>query len=183
VRCISSCSFLILSLQVEESNQALASQLSELAEGLQGAINLAEPAASAYLRRDDRYLEELAAVSVLDADDGKELKTKVDQLTAKMSELTREEIECRLNRIYLQHLFMKEAGSRHERGERDELEQQELELEQDLKSLHVEIPDVAEMTTFQGFKAPLLRAFAEQQSGKNDRARTVLEDVCELGYD
>jgi hypothetical protein len=168
------------SLQVEESNQALASQLGELAEGLQGTINLVESAASAYLRRDDELLERLAAVSVLDADDGKELKTKVDQLSAKMSELTREEIECRLGRIYLQHLFVKEAGSNHEQEGRDELEQQELELELelDLKSLHIEIPDVAEMATFQDFKAALLRVLAEQQNRKNDRARTVLKDVC-----
>jgi hypothetical protein len=184
VRCISSCSFLIPSLQVDESNQALASQLSELAEGLQGTINLVESAASAYLRRDDELLEELAAFSVFDADDGKELNTKVDQLSAKMSELTREEIECRLGRIYLQHLSVKEAGSNHEPGEQDELEQQELELEQDLKSLHIEIPDVAEMATFQNFKAALLRALAEQQNRKNDRARTVLEGVCaQLCYD
>jgi hypothetical protein len=130
----------------------------------------------------------LAAFSVFDADDGKELKTKVDQLSAKMSELTREEIECRLGRIYLQHLSVKEAGSNHEPGEQDELEQQEqeqeLELEQDLKSLHIEIPDVAEMATFQNFKAALLRALAEQQNRKNDRARTVLEGVCaQLCYD
>jgi len=162
---------------VEESNQALTSRFRELEEGVRNEINEVASSAKSYLHHDDCYLQHLAAMSVLDADDSKELRAKAAKLTAKLGDLTREEIEGRLDRVYLQQLVEKGSDRTHEQ---DELEEQE--LEQGLKSLHVEIPDVASMATLQDFQAPLLRAFAEQENGRNDRARNALEDVCKLHW-
>ena len=165
-------------MQVEESHQDLTSQLQELDEGLRSTLNQIPSSATDYLHNDDYYLQTLAAVSALDLGDGKELRAKVAELTEKLSELNREEIECRLNRIYLEQLAEKGIERKHEQGELDE-QKLELELEQCLKSLHVEIPDVAAMSNFQEFQAPLLRALAEQKHVKTDQVRTVLEDVCD----
>lgn len=99
---------------------------------------------------------------------------KVGKLTARLSGLTREEIECRLDRVYLHELREKDTNRMHEQCELGEEE-----LEEDLKSLHIEIPDVAAMSAFQEFKAPLLRAIAELQYLKNKKACNVLEEVCE----
>lgn len=166
---------LTASVQVEENNQALASQLQELEEGLRRTLHQVPPSATEYLLHDDHQLQELASVPALDAVDDKEVRVKIAALTEKLGDLNREEIECRLNRVYLQQLAEKGV---ERKPKQSELEGQE--LEQDLKSLHIEIPDVAAMSAVQDFKAPLLRALAEQQKRRNDQARTVLEDVCDL---
>lgn len=158
---------------MEESWQTLASQLQELEEGIQVQLDQIAPSVTHYLDRDDHCLQNLAAMSALDASDATELRAHVAKLTAKLSDMNREEIECRLDRIYLQQL----AGTGGDRPlQHGELEG--VEVEQDLRSLHREIADVAAMSTFQEFKGPLLRAIAEQQNRKDERARAVLEDVC-----
>lgn len=151
------------------------SEIRELEEGLQGQTKAAIASASHHLNHDDRWLQKLAAASALDMDDGKESKARVTSLTAKLSELTREEIQCRLNRVYLQRLM----GS-DQNGMLEQSELGEQELEQDLESLHVEITDVAAMSVFQDFTAPMLAALAEHQNKKNEEARSVLENVLDL---
>jgi hypothetical protein len=158
---------------VAENNQALASQLQEIEAGLGGTLDRLLPSATEYLHHDDHQLQKLASMTTLDADDGKDLRIKVTALTEKLSDLNREEIECRLNRVYLQRLAENAIENKHKQSE---LEEQE--LEQDLKSLHIEIPDVAAMSAEQEFKSPLLQALAEQQNRRNEQARNVLEDVC-----
>lgn len=150
-------------------------QLQELEAGLHGNIHQVGSSVTGYLRHDDYYLQKWAATSVLDADDGQEMQGRVTRLTAKLSDLTREEIECRLDRLYLQQIAKQGLDKDHEE---DELQDHELALEQDLKSLHIEIPDLAALSVAQDFKAPLLRALARQQTRKNDQAQIVLEDVC-----
>lgn len=157
---------------MEENNQALTAQLEKLQEGVQSTISKVVSSATDYLQHDDRQLQDLVALSALDADDGKRSEAKVAELTEVLSDLTGEEIECRLNRIFLQRLAEKGAATIQEQSEL-----QAQELEQDLKSLHIEIPYVAGMSASQDFKAPLLRALAEQQNAKHHQARNVLEDV------
>ena len=128
-----------------------------------------------HLREDDSLLQELAAASVLDADDGNDMTAKVAKLTEKLGDFTCEEIQCRLDRTYLQHLIQKAEDPNDEQSD-----PHHAELEQDLNSLHVETPDVAAMSAIQDFKAPLLRALADRQNKKNMRAQGVLEGVCGL---
>lgn len=160
-------------LQVEENKQSVTSQLQGLEEGFQRMIKQVVPSVTAYLHHDDRYLQNLEDMSVLDASDGKGLMMKVEQLASKLSKLTQEEIECRLDRVYLHELWDKDDDKKHEQSEVEEQE-----LEKDLKSLHVDIRDVAVISAFQGYKAPLLRALAEVQDWRSNRACTVLGDVC-----
>lgn len=161
--------------QVEESSQSLAAQLRLLEEGLHSQVKQVPLSARGRLGQDDGCLQQLAAAAVGDADDGQDLTAKVDQLTAKLSDFTRQELENRLNRIYLEQLSDAEGDGIFQHGEFDESQ-----LEQDLKSLYVEISDVAAMSAAQGFKAPLLHAITEQQNRKQAEARIVLSDVCIL---
>lgn len=161
--------------QVEEWTQALTLELNELEEGLRGTLSQILSSASNHLYHDNRHLQTLAAVSVLDADDGEDLRVRVAQLTEKLTELDREAIECRLNRIYMQELARNDADRHCEQSQLVEHE-----LENDLKSLHVEIPEVAVMAVAQGFKTPLFQALAERQTGRDAQARSQLEDVCAL---
>jgi hypothetical protein len=159
---------------VKEDHEAITTQLKKLKEGLRRTIDQIPSSATECLRQDDYQLQKLTALSALDADDGKELRTKVAQLTAKLTDMKREEIECRLDRVYLGRLAQ-EDGDRHQ--EQNKLEEQEEQLEQDLNSLHVEIPDVAAILVSQEFEAPLLRALSKKQNEENNRTRMVLEDV------
>lgn len=159
---------------MEEGNQSLALQLREVEDGLCSTINGISSSAIGYFRKDDDFLEKLGAMSVLEPDHGKGLEARVAELTSTLSDLTREEIECRLNRTYLQHLTGNAVDRKQESNEHVEAE-----LEQDLQSLHVEIPDVAAMSIFQDFRAPLLRALADRQNRKNVEAQRVLEEVSD----
>lgn len=160
--------------QIADHSQELNSQLQELEQGLQAQINQVESLLNHHLRRDDFFLQELAAASVLDVDDENDMLARVTTLTAKLGDLTREEIQSRLDRTYLQHLI-------HQAGDLDDDQSHlHLELEQDLDSLHVEIPDVAAMSAVQNYQSPLIQALVDQQRGKNMQAQSVLEDVCDL---
>ena len=162
-------------LQVEEKTQALTIELKEAEEGLRGTLNRIPSLAADYLHNDDCHLQSLTAISAVDADHGNDLRVKVAQLTEKLSQLDREAIECRLNRVYLQQLARHDADRCFEQSQLIEHE-----VESDLKSLHVEIPDVAIMAVVQCFKTPLLQALAERQIGRDAQARSQLEDVCAL---
>lgn len=157
---------------MEEDNQSLNLQLREVEDGLRSTINSVSSSAASYFRNDDDCLQNLGAVSVLNFDDGKALEARVAELTSTLSDLTREEIECHLNRTYLQCLTENVVERKRESNDYNEAE-----LEQDLKSLHVEIPDVAAMSIFQDFQTPLLRALADQQNKKHAKAKGLLEDV------
>jgi len=158
---------------VEETNEALALQLQEIEAGLGREFDRLLSSATESLRFDDHELQNLASLASLETDNGKELEAKVTALTEKLGELNREEIECRLNRVYLQGLAEKAAKNKYKQGELGEKE-----LEQDLKSLHIEIPDVAAMSVVQEFKSPILQALTKQQNRRNDQAQHMLEDVC-----
>ena len=155
-----------------DSYQALTFDLRELEEGLRIHIDGVESLLSSYLRRDDHTLQRLAADSAPDVDNENGSTTKVENLTTKLGAIICEELQYRLERIYLQHLV---KGADDQDGDRIGLD--EAEWEQDLDSLHIEIADVAAMSIFQEYKAPLLRALADQQNKKNSQARAVLEGV------
>lgn len=165
------------SFQVEDSYQALTLELDELEEGLRDQINQSGSLLSSYLRQDDYTLQRLAADSVLDVDNEHVSTTKVENLTAKLSAVICEEFQFRLNRVYLQHLVEGTDDQDH-----DQIGLEEQELETDLDSLHVEISDVAAMSIFQDFKAPLLRTLADEQNKKTSHAQAVLERVCRLHH-
>jgi Ulp1 family protease len=158
---------------VEENHEALSLRLQELEVGLGRELDQLLSSAAESLRSDDHELQELASLVSLEPDDEKELEAKVTALTEKLIDLNREEIECRLNRVYLQGLAEQAAENKYKQ---DELE--EKELEQDLKSLHMEVPDVAAMSVVQEFKSPLLQALTKQQNRRNEKARHMLEEVC-----
>lgn len=162
-------------LQVEEKTQALALEVKEAEEGLRGTLNQIPSLAADYLHHDDSHLQTLTAISAIDAGHGNDLRERVTQLTEKLSQLDREAIECRLNRVYLQQLARPDADRCSEQSKL-----LEHEVEKDLKSLHVEIPDVAIMAVAQCFKTPLLQALAEKQREKDGQARRQLEDVGAL---
>jgi hypothetical protein len=157
---------------VEENNEALALQLQEIEAGLGRELDRLLFSTTESLRFHDHELQRLASMASLEADDGKELEAKVTALTEKLIDLNREEIESRLNRVYLQRLAEKATENKDKQGELEEEE-----LEQDLKSLHIEIPDVAAMSVVQEFKSPLLQALTKQQNRRNDQERNILEDV------
>ncbi|KAF7511288.1 hypothetical protein GJ744_004853 [Endocarpon pusillum] len=161
-----------LSLAVEEKTQALALELTKAEEGLRGTLSQIPALAADYLHHDDSHLQTLTAISAIDADHGNDLRVRVTQLTEKLSQLDREAIECRLNRVYLQQLARHDADQCC--GQSQLIEH---EVEKDLKSLHVEIPDVAIMAVAQCFRTPLLQALAKRQTGRDAQARSQLEDI------
>jgi hypothetical protein len=163
------------SSQVAESNQLFVEQLDGLEEDLHRQIKQSSLSLSAHLRQDDDCLERLAAASVHTSDYSDQGTTeRVGQLTSKLSEFSELVIKHRLNRIYLQLLQhnVNQNIQQHEHLD-------ESELERDLQSLYVEIPDVAAMWAAQEFQDPFLRSVARQHSTATYRERMVLEDVCE----
>jgi hypothetical protein len=158
---------------VEESKQVLASQLQELDARLHTQSSAILSLARDYVRYDDYALQKLAAASNVDVDDGKTLNIKAAKLTEKLGIFSCDEIQCRMDRVYLETVALGDAAQEHGHNALDEQE-----LEQDLKSLSVEIADVAAMSAFQEFQGPLLQTLGKHRNQRHNENRVVLEDVC-----
>lgn len=120
----------------------------------------------------DRILEGLAKGDL--AEDSEELAKStnldtVERLTAMLSRMVAEELQIRLDRTYLESL---QESTNHVNGNgtgNEELEDAE-GLEQDLKSLYMEIPDVAAMYVAQKYKEPLVRAVQAEERRRREVA-------------
>ena len=135
-------------------------------------VNTAQTSLTQRLLQDDRKLENFVPLSVVDPDDGHEMKERAAKLISRLSEFDQQGIESRLSRIYLQQLEatpIAEGRTAAATGEQ--------QIEHDLKSLYVEISDVAKMSATQVFHAPLVRAIDAEQNRKNNQTQENLDNV------
>jgi hypothetical protein len=86
----------------------------------------------------------------------------VERLAGTLARIVAEELQVRLDRIYLESLH---GGLNNDKGDGAGLQTAEeaAVLEQDLESLYAEIPDVAAMYVAQKYSEPLLRAVREEE--------------------
>lgn len=161
-----------LTLAVEESTAALSSDFRRVEKHLADQINCLEPTLIELLRQDDRILQRAAASSQVDVDDGQKLRERVTKLTQSLSQLAQEEIRCGLDRIYLECL----ASSSQPKSSASNVTGEQ-QLRQDLRSLHVEIADVATMAVTQEFYDPLSALIDAEFSRRNMQTQDSLSQV------
>jgi hypothetical protein len=85
---------------------------------------------------------------------------KASQLVKRLADFICEETQCRLDRIYLEHLH---GPVKHENGIKEGPTTQDISLKSDLDSLYAEIRDVVAMSVYREFESPLLKSRQEDQ--------------------
>jgi hypothetical protein len=114
------------------------------------------------LKEDDitlHQLEELANNSELEVFQAKDIDVRTSKLTSRLVDYMTEEIECRLDRIYLETLHESRNGSRSPGKSMEDANA----LKEELDSLHSDIGVLAEMAVQQEFKDPILKAASSQE--------------------
>ncbi len=119
------------------------------------------------LREDDRRLQTLQTLAIphcepRDAEISSE--KRISALLEKLVDFTCQEIQLRLDRIYLERLRKQPIG---QNDTSEDQAAQERSLQNDLDSLYAEIRDVVGMSASQKFESPLL----ETQRYESDRRR------------
>ena len=127
------------------------------------------------LKEDDRklrQLEDLAGDTAMDTFKGRDINARTEKLTSKLVDYMIEEMESRLDRIYMEALHDVSGGPSGQEGDVEE----EATIKDELDSLYSEIGVLAEMAVQQEFKAPILNAVR----GKETRLKDSSE--ARLGY-
>ena len=114
---------------------------------------------SELINSNDRTLDDLTNQHLAGACTARETSTSLDtvqRLTANLSSMLAEELQTRLDRTYLESL---------QKAVSDETEAAEDvgDLEEDIRSLYIEIPDVADMYVTQKYGEPLVKAVREEE--------------------
>jgi hypothetical protein len=126
-----------------------------------------------HLQDDDRELDALQTLALprgAVADSEIDSDWKASRLVKRLVDLTCEETQCRLDRIYLEQLH---GPPKRENDIRDGPSDEESSLKSDLDSLYAEIRDVVAMSVANEFEYPLLK------SSQEDRQRQcVAEDLA-----
>lgn len=155
-------------------------------EGVDRVVGLIPATVARLLNGHDRVLEGVKKGDL--AGGGTELATSVstetvERLTGMLARMVGEELQVRLDRIYLESL---QEGPKNYHGDGTGIQTAEeaAVLEQDLESLYAEIPDVAAMYVAQKYSEPLLRAVREEErqrravaAARSDRVTGVLADL------
>jgi hypothetical protein len=87
------------------------------------------------------------------------LRARTAKLASKLVDYMAEEIECRLDRIYLEELHESSTRSSGDGGV-----QEEISLKEELDSLYSEIRVLSEMAVRQEFEAPIMKAVADHEA-------------------
>lgn len=130
------------------------------------------------LKEDDitlRQLEELADTSNLNEFQAKNIDVRTTKLISRLVDYTTEEIECRLDRIYLETLHESRNGSESPAERKEDANA----LKEELDSLHSEIEVLAEMAVQQEFKDPIMKAARSQEVHLKTKSEVRLSYVSE----
>lgn len=112
---------------------------------------------SARLKEDDRILADLEKVAsgITPTGDDASIVKRTSELGALLSQCVAEEIQCRLDRLYLENLSINQEDP--DCGPSAVNNEAILALEEELESLYSEIEVLAEISTKQQFSEPILR--------------------------
>ncbi|EEH22463.1 hypothetical protein PABG_04674 [Paracoccidioides brasiliensis Pb03] len=135
------------------------------------------PMLAGKLKDDDRSmlgLERIASTVQIDGDD-KELSTRATQLTAKLAGYLAEEVRSRLDRLYLEAIHNGASGADQDEDKNTPL----ATLQEEINSLYSEIEILAEMTTQQQFKVPILRALQSRSTETRSTSQQQLEQILD----
>jgi hypothetical protein len=130
-----------------------------------------------FLKHDDKMLarinELLSKVPDLDYEkEGEE--NKIHTLSAKLGAFMSNEIQCRLDRAYLEGLDSSHTSNEPRPSEDS---QGEISLKKELGTLYTEIGDVAQMAIDQEFTAPLIKMTRGKSVLKERHLELLLENV------
>ena len=129
------------------------------------------------LKLDDktlRQLEDLVGDGALDSFNGRDVIARTEKLASKLVDYMTEEMEFRLNRIYVEVLH----GESDRLSRQDGNVEEEAALKDELDSLYSEIRVLAEMAVQQEFKLPILEAVQSKGRHLNDVSVNRLDYVC-----
>jgi hypothetical protein len=131
---------------IEKSSRRIPSMLSELTNS------------------NDRTLADLAKQHSAGASTELGTSTSLDtvnRLTSSLSKMISEELQCRLDRTYLENL--RQGDEDNVNGDQRPATEEAQVLEEDLRSLYTEIPDVAEMFVAQKYREPLVQMILQEE--------------------
>jgi hypothetical protein len=126
------------------------------------------------LHQEDQELDALQKLALPHgavADSAIDSDWKALRLVKRLVDFASEEIQCRLDRVYLEQLH---APLKHENGIEEGSSDQEFSLKSDLDSLYAEIRDVIAMSFSQEFEYPLLKS--RQEDRQHQRASEELSN-------
>lgn len=149
--------------QLGEEIEALTSSFRSATEGALQIRKRTEQQLAQHLPHDDRELDALQRLalpreaitnSAIDSD------WKASRLAKRLVDFTCDEIQCRLDRIYLEQLH---GPPKPRNGIGDGPSKEESSLKSDLDSLYAEIRDVLVMSVTHEFESPLLKLSQEDR--------------------
>ncbi|KAK2762749.1 hypothetical protein FQN54_000923 [Arachnomyces sp. PD_36] len=141
------------------------------------------PSVTSKLKEDDRILQrfEKLAAGLDSSEEDKEMSERAMGLTTKLAEYLAEGVHCRLDRVYLETV---QSGSNTVNGGVEDEIDLIASLEDELDSLYPEIEVLAEMSTRQQFKVPILRELKNRhgqlQSTSEEKLDYILDSMMEL---
>ena len=144
-------------MQVDDLTDEFETKLSAAKELAAAESKGIIPSLTSKLKEDDRALQrfEKMVSGLGSSEEDREMGERAIGLTEKLAEYLGEEVHCRLDRIYLETV---QGGSRGVNGGSEEDEAELVAgVEEELDSLYPEIGVLAEMSTQQQFKGPILR--------------------------
>ena len=160
---------------MEEISRDLSTHYHSYQEEVSKALRAIAPTITELLHEDDRIIHVLEKCESRTPGSGTVPENDCSLLAKKLSEFSCEELHCRLDRIYLEHLERYDDNPNNINGA---LHTQQEQLKSDLESLYTEINDVVEMSAFQEFESPLLEATRVSREGKITRDETKSRLVC-----
>ncbi|KAI9756315.1 MAG: hypothetical protein M4579_003907 [Chaenotheca gracillima] len=176
-----------VTLATEELGESLQSELSALAQRAQAGITSLNSTKSHILKNDDAVLARLQKLmDVLSpaVDEGAAfdpMRTRARLLCNKLISLKSEEVQSRLDRIFLESQVTSAAAD-GERGnkEHDDIQADIEMLKDELESLYSEITSVAQMSVERDYLQPLLRHIESHEVHTKHTSAAKLEYVLSM---
>ncbi|KAL4889101.1 hypothetical protein BDV59DRAFT_205522 [Aspergillus ambiguus] len=139
---------------------------------------------SARLKEDDRILADLEklASGITSTGDDASISKKTSQLGSLLSQCVAEEIQCRLDRLYLESLYINPGDPENQLSMVDD--EATAALEEELELLYSEIDVLSEISTKQQFSEPILRELqnhhGQMRIAAHEKLDLILHSMIEM---